>query len=84
MSIKEAYLDKKESAHTRPLTAQIYTVQGERVGWIDQEGYIHAFLPAAWITSYGDLIGYVDPHGMVRMWGQWSPKEAAYSERVSK
>jgi hypothetical protein len=63
-------MEKKEFASTEPLNASVWVVNGERLGWVDQLGYIHAFLPTAWVTPYGDLIGYVGSHGTVRLWGQ--------------
>ena len=65
-------MEKEKSAHARAFTTQIYTVQGEQLGWVDQLGYLHAFLPAAWVTPYGDLIGYMDSHGAVQLWGKQS------------
>jgi len=62
-------MEQKESASTGPLTASVWVVNGERLGWVDQAGDIHAFLPAAWVSPYEGLIGYVDSHGTVRLWG---------------
>jgi hypothetical protein len=50
--------------------SQVYANDGEQIGWVTTNGYIFARRPREWLTPHPPVIGYQDPAGVVRFWGQ--------------